>query len=521
MMRPRDVYTLAAVFSLIALLAFGGVSGAAERPKQGGILKVALDADVKGLDIQATAGKEPRWVLEHVHNNIVTITPDFQLVPELAERWTVADDGLSITFELRQGVKFHDGTPWNAEAFKFNIERVLDPQTKSPYRQLIEPINGAQAIDEYRAKVTLARPYRNILMALASYRNGLYMVSPAAVKQWGKDYQLHPVGTGPFVFKEWVAHSHITLERNPHYFKQGLPHLDGVQLRVVTDPIARITALRTGELDVINELPPAMVQIMEKFPGARIDTGPELSFIYAVFDLEAPPFNDVRVRKAVAGYGIDRADIAKRAFFGRATPLVSVVPPGSPDYLDLNEMYPYDPNRAKGLLKEAGYGPGKPLTYTLLIDNSSPLFSDIATILKEQLKRIGVDVKVEMVDRVTRISRIAKALGEPRDYHQVISAASTRVALDQNAYVMVTDASWNVANNADKKVDELYAQWGLTLDETKARKIAEELQRYVADNLVWVNLTGAPFFQVARTYVKDLPFYNQVKLRYETVWLDK
>ena len=162
----------------------------------------------------------------------------------------------------------------------------------------------------------------------------------------------------------------MILEKNPNYFKQGLPYIDTLEFRIMKDPLTASTALRAGEIDFITRAPMQQVPLLEKSPGVKVVTGPAMAPTIALLNLRVKPFDDVRARRAVGGYGLNRAEIARVAFQGRAHPLVSVVPPGVPDAIDLNEMYPYKPDEAKRLLQELGFDSKNPLKFTILINNA-------------------------------------------------------------------------------------------------------------------------------------------------------
>ena len=186
------------------------------------------------------------------------------------------------------------------------------------------------------------------------------MASPKAFETYFKNLLYYPVGTGPYRFKEWVPGKHVLLERNPTYWKKGLPYIDTLEFRVMKDPLTASTALRAGEIDFMTRVPMQQVPLLEKMPGLTVITGPEMAPTIALLNMRVKPFDDLRARRAIGGYGLDRAEIARVAFHGRTKPLVSVLPPGVPDAIDLNELYPYKPDEAKRLLQELGYDAKNP-----------------------------------------------------------------------------------------------------------------------------------------------------------------
>ncbi|MGH8059587.1 MAG: ABC transporter substrate-binding protein, partial [Candidatus Entotheonellia bacterium] len=187
-----------------ALMLWSGMSWA-QQPTYGGVLKVAYASDILRFNLHhgSPPGYEVFWVWNNTHNSLVTLDPDFNIVPDLAEKWDVLDDGRVYVFHLRKGVKFHDGTDLNAEAVKFNFDRILDPATKSWVRVFYEQVDKVEAVDEHTLRVSMHEPSGALLQALAGYFQGVPVGSPTAIKKYGADWMHHPVGTGPFVFKEW------------------------------------------------------------------------------------------------------------------------------------------------------------------------------------------------------------------------------------------------------------------------------------------------------------------------------
>ena len=237
-------------------------------------------------------------------------------------------------------------------------------------------------MDKYTLRIRLKEPSSALPIALGGYYQGILMASPKAFETYGQDWLRHPVGTGPFQFKEWVPGKHVILEKNPHYFKPGLPYLDTLEYRIMKDPLTASTALRAGEIDFFARVPMQQVPILEKSPDLRLITGLEMAPTIAFLNMRVKPFDDVRARRAVGGYGLDRVEIAKVAFQGRAKPLVSVLAPGVRDAIDLNEMYPYRPDEAKRLLKELGFDAKNPLRFTILVGNQDATMADVATLIK-------------------------------------------------------------------------------------------------------------------------------------------
>ena len=216
-------------------------------------------------------------------------------------------------------------------------------------------VEAVEALDAHTVKFTLKHPSATLLPLMAANCAGFLQMSPASYQRWGKDeVRLHPSGTGPFRLARWDQNRSLCWEKNPHYFKSGLPYLDRIELRVMKEGVTRVTALRAGEVDFANAVPREHVERLTRDPQIQMLRGRETQRIGVILNLRHPPFKDVRVRRALLGYGIDRQAIAKTALLGQAQPLWSFVPPGSRGHIDFGEQFPYDPEKAKALLKEAG-----------------------------------------------------------------------------------------------------------------------------------------------------------------------
>src|SRR5438128_504260 len=256
---------------------------------------------------------------------------------------------------------------------------------------------------------------------LAAYRTGLLIYSPTATQKYsvedrkaGKPEAV--VGCGPFKLVEWVKGSQLVMDRFDKYFEPGVPYLDRVIIRTIKDPVTQMAAFKAGEIDFIADFSADHVSTLRaQNPRAQIMTGKETTPMVAMMKVTVPAdgkpmskdrgphaiFNDLRVRKAIGCYGIDRKEIVKIAFKGQATPWVGIIPPGSLDTVDVNHLCPYDPAKAKALLAEAGYGPQKPLTFELMTNTEKSVFNVIATVIKEQVARLGVTANIKLVDKVT------------------------------------------------------------------------------------------------------------------------
>jgi peptide/nickel transport system substrate-binding protein len=525
-----------ALIALTASLLLVSSAALAQTPKRGGTLRVSYGNEIAHLDFHTAPGYEMMWVAMNVGCGLVNITPDGKFVGDVAESWQASPDHLTYTFKLRPNALFHDGTRVDAAAVKFSIDRLMDPATKSGMRSFYEPVHSVEVLGPLTVQVRLKQPYAFFLHMLAAYRTGLVLYSPTAKKfsleerKQGKPGAV--VGCGPFRLVEWVKGGHLVRERFDKNFDPGLPNLDRVVIRTIKDPVTEMAAFKAGEIDFIASFSPEHVDTLTaQSPAAVVMTGKETTPMLAAMKVTVPKdgkpmskeraphpiFGDLRVRKAVGCYGIDRAEIVKIAFKGKATPWVGMNPPGTLDTVDVNAMCPYDPARAKAMLAEAGYGPARPLTFEVMADTEKSVFNVIATVIKEQMARLGVTANIRLVDKVSWMNSTLQ--DGPWDMY--VEDLLSLITLDSNAYLSNSTSTWSHPRHNDKRVDELYARYAREMDPEKRKAIARELQEFMVENMYWNNISGSPFYMVAQPWMKGYTYNAEFEVHYDRVWLDR
>ena len=532
--RPTGLLAALTALAWIAALAS---SADAQTPKRGGILRVSYGNEIANLDFHTAPGYEMMWVAMNVGCGLVNITPDGKFVGDAAESWQVSPDGLLYTFKLKKNVLFHDGTGVNAAAVKFSIDRLMDPATGSGMRTFYESVHSVEAVDPFTVQIRLKHPYAFMLHMLAGYRTGLILYSPTATQKFtledrkqGKPGAV--VGCGPFKLVEWVKGSHLVMDRFDKYFQAGLPYLDRVVIRVIKDPVTEMAAFKAGEIDFIASFSPEHVDTLRaQNPHAQIMTGKETTPMLAAMKVTVPKdgkpmskeraphpiFGDLRVRRALGCYGIDRQEIVKIAFKGQATPWAGMNPPGTLDTVDVNAMCPYDPAKARALLAEAGYGPTKPLVFELMTNTEKSVFSVIATVIKEQMARVGVTANIRLVDKITWMA----AANQDGQWDMYVEDLLSLLTLDSNTFLSTTGATWNHSRHTDAKVDDYYARYAREMDPAKRRVLAKELVEFVVDKMYWNVISGSPFYMVGQPWVKGYVYNAEFEVHWDTVWLDK
>ena len=385
-------------------------------------------------------------------NNLVAY--DHQAVPQpglsLAERWEV-ETPTTLVMNLRRGVKFHDGSDFDASVAKWNLERVLNPEAKSPGRAEISAIETVEVVDSHTLKLHLKRPSGSLL-ALMGGRGG-FIVSKAAFERLGDRFGANPVGSGPFKFVEWASGSHVTVERNSEYWQPGRPFLDRVTIRVIPDATVVTASLQTGQID-LGGVAPADVERLSREPHLNIVEflGSGVAMLLA-FNEAMEPVNDVNVRRAIRA-AIDPAAINHLVHFDRAIiARGGMFPPSSWAHTPvLPEEVKPDLERAREYLRQAGKADGLSMN---VITYSSPTIVQQTEVLKEQLAQVGIRIEVEVRDVGTATSLFWDTKAYPM-YSTSFTCARTPTAWPAScttAAATTTPArsptpSWTTSSNA-------------------------------------------------------------------------
>lgn len=393
----RDLLKVLAATPMLGSLGAGAQlaqaqTPAAEKPQYGGTLTVALQNDAKSLDPTFQINFSERQPLYLIYNTLVGLAPDFTIIPELAERWETVNDGRLLLLHLRSGVKFQDGTPFNAAAAKWNLERRMDPKVNSPSRlPLLELVASVEARDDKTLALHLKGPAPGLLGMLGQ-REG-FMTSPQSAEKYGESFGQNPVGTGPFIFKEWSPGSRIVLEKNPNYWESGKPYLDRIVFILTSNPVVGIPRLITKELDFVGALTPLDIRPLEKQSGIKLAQSPGSRWLALQMRVDRPPYDNPKLRQAMA-HAIDRQRMIDIVMGGKATIAEGFTPPALWWFDPELKSYPYDPAKAKALLAEIG-----PMQGVELVLSSQPvaLYQQISQLAQEQLKAIGLTVKVAPV----------------------------------------------------------------------------------------------------------------------------
>jgi peptide/nickel transport system substrate-binding protein len=446
-------------------------------------------------------------------NTLVGLDKGFNVVPELARAWQVSPDGKRVTFQLQRGVKFHDGTDFTAEVVKWNLERILDPQTKSPQRSQLEPaVAAVTVIDPHTVAFELKKPFAPLLAALAE-RPG-FIVSPAAVKQSGPDFGRRPVGTGPFRFVEWVADSQVTLERFPDYWDKGKPHLDRVVFRMVPDPTVRLTMVRTGEVDITTDVDAKDVPALQGDANLKVsEMRPAARWTALQWQVDKPPFNNKALRQAIAS-AIDRNELKEVLLRGFGEPARGPVVPGLWWFDPSLKGFAHDLELARKKLAEAGYPNG--FRHKFVVENT-PQWIRQAELLQGQLQKINVTLELEPVNTAD-----AYALIVQRKSNWTHTRWTQRA--DPAGLLSILFHSKGFANStgySNPRVDELLDRAAAIYEPERRKPLYYEAERLIVDDVPYVFLNYTAEFAVMSRKVQNWGWIPDLIPRFRELWLER
>jgi peptide/nickel transport system substrate-binding protein len=502
----------------VAAVAVVGLAGPAttQGPKT---LVIAIGADQTGLDPQTVENNESGFIMATIFDSIVNYKPGSSEVgPGLAESWTISPDGKVYTFKLRKNVKFHDGTPMNARTVAEDVDRAINPANPCfVYNRKVDSYDDftfgsmkagtavkVDVVDDATLRFTLPKPNAPFLSSLAMVWTGI--MSPAATKQYNCDASQHPVGTGPFKFVEAVRNDHVTVEANPDYWG-GKPKVDRIIFRIIPESATRMLALERNEVQILADVPPADYERVEKNPALKMYKQPGLTILGVGMSNDLGPFKDKRVRQAM-NYAVDKNAINK-GLYGGATTASQGIPPVLWGYNKSVEPYPYDVNKAKALLKEAGYANGFS-TEMMVYANPrgyNPIGgAKLGEAVQGYLAKVGVNVKITQYEWGAYLDKFRRTPWEGF----AISGWSGDNGDPDNFLGDLFE--WDTANNKPRtndnsrhhnpEYDKLMVQGRETTDQAKRAKIYEEANRILHDDAPWIFINHTNQVRATRANVK-------------------
>ncbi|MBI4319409.1 MAG: hypothetical protein HY675_13050 [Chloroflexi bacterium] len=486
----------------------------AGQPKQGGQMVVATAEEEITLDFHQSNFTIGRVMIMNISDALVFQDDSTELKPGLAESWK-QEDPTTWVFQLRKGVKFHDGTPFNAAAVKTNLDRLVNPDTKSPRRNLFDMIKAVEAPDENTVRVRLAYPYQPLLANLAM--SNAHMMSPAALEKYGKDVGRNPVGTGPFVFKDWVSGDRITLEANKDYWR-GRPNLDSLVFKFGTDSPTRVNLLKTGQVHIGMQLSSTDAKSVEGDQNLAVVPLAWPSIIGLGKNNQRKPFDDVRVRQAVS-HAIDTDAIVKNVMLGAGKPQSTILTPGVFGYNPNLPVYKYDPNRAKQLLTEAGYPNGFDADF--YFDSAVAQYRQIMEAVQGYLSAVGIKVRLEALDSTgLEAKRRSGEFFFIREGWGSITGDADFFLVPKLHTASIPPGGANFSRYSNKEVDALLDAARQEADRAKREKMYQDAEAIVYKDQPWTVLTQTIDVQGRSKRVRDVLFTTGFVLGFHKAWLD-
>ncbi len=435
-----------------------------------GVVDIGLTLEPPTLDFTAnSAAAIPEVVLYNVMETLVEIGADGEILPLLAEDWERSDDGTQYTFHLVEAT-FHDGTPLTADDVVFSFERAMDPETAHPFATNFEVVESVTAVDDRTVEVTLSRNSNDWLFNMGRSPGIIY--SEEHVDSLAEA----PIGTGPFRIDQWVRGDRIELVRNDDYWGEA-PAAERVAYRYIEDPNALTNAMLSGELDVIARVTaPELMSQFEEDDSFQVLEGLSDGEVIFTLNNAAPPLDDVRVRQAIT-HAIDRAGVRNTTYAGYGALIGSHVPPQDPWYIDLTDTYPYDPDRARQLLEEAGYGDGLTLTAKL---PPPPYARRGGEVIAGQLAEVGITLNLENVEWAQWLEEV---FGESNFETTIVAHVEPRDIFQFGN----PDYYWNYDN---PEVADLIDQADGAPDEADRDAAYQQVQTIIAEDavVVWLYL---------------------------------
>jgi len=484
---------------------------------RGGTVRVAIGSDIVTLDPHLSGAKVDRQPYQSIFDKLVDTDERLTVVPMLATSWTASPDGRVVTFKLRQGVKFHDGTAFNAEAVRVNFDRMLDPKFPPIRKAEMRPVQRVVVADPYTVQVVMERPYSPLLYALTD-RAGM-MLSPAALAKEGMNIAQHPVGTGPFRFVERVPNDHIIFERNPDYWAKDLPYADRVVFRPITSDPARIANLKSGDVDIVADVP--LPQVPELTKEASQSGAPFRLLERGAFQWNAmplnvtrPPFDNKLLRQALS-LTIDRQALANSVLRGAAYPARSFFPNGTPAYDPSIPVPERNIGLAKEKLAQAGHAGG--FTFTLLLAGSGQQDASVAQAIQSMAADAGIHAQIQILEGGAFLEMMQKL-----QHQATLSIWSGRPDPDFDVYPFVTQTGiggLNLAGYVSDRATALLDGARLLSDMAQRRRAYTEVTRIVADDVPYVFLFYPKEYKLISAHVRGFVQVPDGMVRLRSVWL--
>src|SRR6266481_2375785 len=482
--------------------------------KQGGTLTVGLELDIPGFDglkvgVYDTAANIAASL---IFDTLVSLDNDGKPKPKLALSWSSSDDFRVWTFKLRPDVKFHDGTPFNAQAVAWNFARQKDPKNNCRCAFYIANILTVEAKDDLTVVYTLKDPAVNFPAVLARPTETNTVHSPTAIQAKGDDYNRNPVGTGPFILKSWTAGDRMVLEKNPDYWNKGHPRLDRIVLKPLPDAQSRFASLQSGEADIIwdDEADADNLQRAQKDPKLTVHSYAGSGASVVAINTKAPPFDDVRVRQALV-MAIDRKKMSQVLTNGLARPATNPYGDGSWVKCKDDGALPYDVEKAKALIKDYG----KPVEFKMIF-TATPRGRASGQVLQQFWKQIGVNMEIEQIDQASFPPRAFMRQFQIIGW-RIIDLADPDPQMYANFH---TGSPVALANYSNPELDRLLEHARVTADPAKRTEDYCAVSRLINQEAIWFWTFQNTYYAISSARLKGLPKIYSGVIDVSNVWME-
>jgi peptide/nickel transport system substrate-binding protein len=535
MMRSRSLFpTLILLFALICGACSGGqetteapvgANRTASIPAYGDIMVEGSIGDASNLIPILSSDSASHEIAGMIFNGLVKYDRDIKVVGDLAESWDISKDGLAITFHLRKGVRWHDGHPFAAEDILYTYQVTIDPKTPTAYAGDFLKVKKAEVLDPHTFRVTYDRPFAPALMSWGSAILPKHLLDGKDITR--SPLARHPVGTGPYKFKEWVTGQKIVLTANPDYF-EGRPYIDGYITRIIPDTATMFLELRANGIDRMSLTPLQYSRQTENnLFRQNFNKYRYLSFAYTYlgYNLRKPMFADRRVRQAIA-YAVNKQEIIDGIMLGLAKEATGPYKPGTWAYNSRVKTYPYDPQKARALLAEAGWQDangdgvleknGEPFVFEIITNQGNEIRAKCAEIIQKRLAEVGITVKIRVLEWAAFVNDFIKkgrfdatilgwTVSMDPDIYDVWHSSKTKP--DELNFIAYKNA----------EVDELLEQGRSTFDQKQRKKCYDRIQEILAEDQPYLFLyvpDALPIIQKRFHGIEPAPLgigYNFIK----------
>jgi peptide/nickel transport system substrate-binding protein len=481
----------------------GSTNNTAGTPKSGGTATIALESELRTLDPMDSSLLVEREVFYNIYDSLFTIDPSLAIKPGLVKSWDTSDP-MNYKFTLQSGVKYHDGTAFNAASVKANIERYKTGST-SRRKSDLGSVKTVEVTDDTHVIFHLSRPDSTLLATLVD-RAGM-MVSLDAVSKGGANFSLAPTGagSGPFEFVEWMRNDHLTLKKNPSYWRPGLPYLDGVTYRAIPDVNAILAALKTGDIDIARVIAGKDVASLKADSSFIYKDVPAIGFNGFELNAGAAPFNDPAKRQAVA-IAIDRYSILKNIQFNIGVVGYGPIPPSSWAFDSGEKIYDHaDANKAKSTAT------GFTFTYKT---TSDPVNQQLAQLMQSELSAAGITMQIQTEEFATYQQECAN-----HKFQACGVSWSGRIDPDGNMYAWWhTGGSFNDSLYSNSQVDQWLDDARATADQSKRKQDYDNAQKQIVQDAPYVFTTFGVSAQISDTKIHGFTLYPDLMIRMAEVW---